>query len=109
MLGAARLLSGDLSGADTILENLPEQPYQLDHGTGYCLIQAQHALSNSLPLPENLRDIGRWLAGSAEQAALGAWLTRHRAELEWDEPRGIYTLSSGRASGTHQQQCGERS
>jgi alpha-D-ribose 1-methylphosphonate 5-triphosphate synthase subunit PhnH len=92
LLGAARLLSGDLSGADTILENLPEQPYLLDHGAGYCLVQPLHALSTALPLPPHLKDVGRWLASSAEQAALRVWLAQHRGELVWDEPRGVYTL-----------------
>ena len=92
LLGAARLLSGDLSGADIILENLPEQPYQLDHGAGYCLIQPLHALLTALPLPPHLQDVGCWLAGSTEQAALRAWLTQHGDELAWDEPRGVYTL-----------------
>jgi hypothetical protein len=92
LLGAARLLSGDLSGADTILENLPEQPYLLDHGAGYCLVQPLHALSTALPLPPHLKAVGRWLAGSADQAALRVWLAQHRGELAWDEPRGVYTL-----------------
>ena len=92
LLGAARLLSGELSGADTILENLPEQPYQLDHGAGYCLVQPLHALSTALPLPPHLKDVRRWLAGSAEQAALRVWLAQHRGALAWDEPRGVYTL-----------------
>jgi hypothetical protein len=92
LLGSGRLLSGDLSGADTILENLPEQPYELDHGAGYCLIQPFEALSTSLPWPPHLQDIRRWRASPPEQAALGAWLAQHRDELAWDEPRGVYTL-----------------
>jgi hypothetical protein len=92
LLGAARLLSGDLCGADVILENLPEQPYQLDHGAGYCLTQPLHALATALPLPLHLQDVRRWLAGSTEQAALRAWLAQHRDELAWDEAGAVYTL-----------------
>jgi hypothetical protein len=99
LVGASRLLTGDIGGADVILDHLPQQPFQLDHGAGYCLVLPMHVLCTALPLPgPDLQNTSRWLAGSAEQAALRAWLQEHQAELVWDEARGVYTHASGRAT-----------
>jgi hypothetical protein len=99
LLGASRLLTGDIGGADLILDNLPQKPFELDHGAGYCLVLPMNALCAALPLPgPDLRNISRWLAGSAEQAALRTWLQQHKARLRWDEPRGVYTLASTSAA-----------
>jgi len=93
LVGAARLLTGDLSGAGTIVENLPVTPVKLDHGMGYCLTASQSSLRVALPqLPTSLQDTSRWLAGSAEQAALRTWLEQQASQLVWDEPRGVYVL-----------------
>jgi hypothetical protein len=93
LIGAAQLLTGDLSGADVIVEYLPATPVKLDHGAGYCLTASQAALSVALPqLPKSLQDTSRWLAGSAEQAALRTWLEQHASQLVWDEPRALYVL-----------------
>jgi hypothetical protein len=94
LIGAARLLTGDLAGADLIVENLPMQPHVLDHGAGYCLVLPMQLLLTAVPLPApGLQNISRWLAGSAEQAELRTWLRQHHDRLVWDEPRGVYTLS----------------
>jgi hypothetical protein len=99
LVGASRLLTGDIGGAELILENLPQKPFELDHGAGYCLVLPMHILCSALPLPgPDLQNTSRWLAGSAEQTALRTWLQQHQAQLVWDEPRGVYTLASGRAT-----------
>jgi hypothetical protein len=92
LIGAARLLTGDLSGADAIVDHLPAESIKLDHGAGYCLVAPRFALSTALPLPPGLKDTSRWLAGSAEQAALRAWIGQHASQLVWDEPRAVYVL-----------------
>jgi hypothetical protein len=93
LLGAARLLTGDTGGADLILDNLPEKPFELDHGAGYCLVLPMNVMCAVLPLPApDLKKVARWLAGSAEQATLRSWLRQHKDHLMWDEPRGVYTL-----------------
>src|SRR5688572_16238420 len=38
LLAAARLMTGDLSAADVILEHLPARPTKLDHGAGICVV-----------------------------------------------------------------------
>lgn len=94
LIGAGRLLTGELSGADEVIAHLPHEPYARDHGAGYCLVAPAQALAAALPsLPPELRDTARWLAGSTEQGALRAWLERHRGRLSWDEARAIYLLS----------------
>jgi hypothetical protein len=94
LIGAARLLSGDLSGANEILEHLPATPFVLDHGAGHCLVAPQHTLRATLPqVPASLKDTSRWLAGSAEQAALRGWLEEHATRLVWDEGRAMYDLA----------------
>jgi hypothetical protein len=95
LIGAGRLLTGDLSGADEIIAHLPPKPYARDHGAGYCLVAPAQALAAALPsLPRELGATARWLAGSSEQSALREWLERHQAKLLWDEARAIYLLSS---------------
>lgn len=94
LLAAGRLLCGDLAAADVILDNLPAAPIGLDHGAGVCLVTPFYALNTALPWPAELRDSRRWLAGSAEQEALRAWLAAHRDKLCWDEPAGVYRLST---------------
>lgn len=95
LLAAARLLAGDLSAAGVILDHLPARAIELDHGAGFCLVVPLHALSTALPLPEDLTDTRRWLAGSAEQAALRAWLSLHQHgdDLRWVEAAGEYRLA----------------
>lgn len=101
LLGAARLLTGDTGGADLILDNLPEKPFELDHGAGYCLVLPMNVMCAALPLPApDLKNVTRWLAGSAQQATLRSWLRQHKAQLVWDESRGVYTLPATSA-GAH--------
>jgi len=90
LLAAGRLLTGDLTAADVILDHLPAETYRLDQGAGICWVTPQNALKAALPLPSHLQDIDRWLAGSAEQAALRAWLGGHRGRLRWFDPPGFY-------------------
>jgi hypothetical protein len=93
IIGAGRLLTGDLSGAGEVIAHLPPQPYARDHGAGHCLVAPSHALAAALPsLPPELRDTERWLAGSSEQSALREWIERHHSNLLWDEARAIYLL-----------------
>jgi hypothetical protein len=49
----------------------------------------------SLPLLANLPESARWHARSSEQAALRAWLEKHRSRLVWDEARSQYQIASG--------------
>lgn len=90
LLAAGRLLCGDLAAADIILDHLPAQAIKRDHGAGSCLVLPVHALATALPLPPTLADTRRWLAGSAEQAAVRAWLHEHRDALHWVEADGVY-------------------
>jgi len=93
LIGAARLLVGELAGADEILDHLPAARIELDHGAGYCLIVPMQALQTALPLPPDLRNA--WLvAGSDEQAALRRWLGRHRSRLVWERTSGQYELAN---------------
>jgi hypothetical protein len=94
LLAAARMLTGDLTAADVILDLLPAKAYQLDHGAGMCWVKPQNALNAALPLPSELGHIDRWLAGSAEQAALRTWLAGHRDKLSWVESPGFYLPSA---------------
>jgi len=90
LLAAGRLLCGELTAADVILDHLPAQMIKLDHGAGSCLVLPVYALATALPLPATLTDTRRWLAGSAEQTALRAWLNEHRDALHWVEADGVY-------------------
>jgi len=96
---AGRLLTGDLTAADVILDHLPAEPYKLDHGAGICWVTPQYALNAALPLPADLTDTDRWLAGSPEQAALRRWLAGHRDQLQWIEADGVYSLAPTDPSG----------
>lgn len=91
---AARLLCGDLAAAETILDCLPAAPIERDHGAGLCLVLPFHVLASALPLPRELAETRRWLAGSAEQGALRAWLAAHRGRLRWVEEAGAYALEA---------------
>ena len=90
LLAAARVLTGDLAAADAVLDSLAKEEIRLDHGAGICLVAPVYALKAALPLPSNLGDTTRWLAGSEERTALGAWLTEHREKLRWVETAGVY-------------------
>jgi len=90
LLAAGRLLCGDQAAADVIVDQLRSEPFKLDHGAGICVVTPKNALGIALPLPADLQDTGRWLAGSAEQAALRAWLVGHRDRLHWVEAAGVY-------------------
>lgn len=94
LLAAARLLSGDLAEADAIIDRFPARPYEPDHGHGYCNVAHLNALSAALPLPVELKDVPRWVAGSRDQTALRAWLTEHRKRLRWVETDGVYVLDA---------------
>lgn len=97
LLAASRLLCGDLAAAEAILDHLPEAPIERDHGAGLCLVLPFYVLASALPLPHELADIRRWLAGSAEQGALRAWLAAHRGRLRWVEAAGAYALEGAEA------------
>jgi hypothetical protein len=90
LLAAARLLTGDPSAADVIVDRFPAKMFDLDHGSGICLLAPFHAMSAALPLPADLKDTTRWLAGSPEQAALRQWIVRNREALHWIEKDAAY-------------------
>lgn len=99
LIGAARLLVGELTGADEILEHLPPTAVTLDQGAGYCRVLPARALQAALPLPESLRQAPSVLAGSREQAELRTWLEGHERSLVWEEPRGAYAIVHAHTSG----------
>lgn len=92
LLAAARFLTGDLAAAAVILDHLPVEAAKLDHGAGICLVMPLYALKTGLPLPAELTETNRWLAGSADQAALRAWLAENGHRLFWIEAAGVYHL-----------------
>jgi len=94
LLHVMRLLSGDISAADEVLDRLPPQPHYVDHGAGHCLLLEQRATAHVLPLPESLKEKPwqTWLAGSKAQADVRAWLKEHREKLRWEEKEGVYHL-----------------
>ena len=92
LLAAARLLYGDLTAARLIVDHLPPHTIRTDHGAGICLLAPLYALHSALPLPESLRDTSRWLAGSAQQAALRSWIEEHGPKLHWNEVEGVYEM-----------------
>jgi hypothetical protein len=94
LIGAARLFTGDIAGADEILDHLPATPAKLDHGAGYCLVVPTEALQVALPLPASLRIKSCLLAESAEQAALRGWLEQQRSRLVWEETRAEYHIAN---------------
>ena len=93
LCGAALLLTGDLRGADIILEALPEKTVQLDHGAGYCNIIGQTSLKASLPLPSELSDIDSWVTHSPVATKFKLWLCNYRERLIWDKATSTYKLS----------------
>jgi hypothetical protein len=94
LIGAARLLVGELAGADEVLDHLPSTAPTLDHGAGYCLVVPTRSLQAALPLPESLRHAPSVLAESAEQASLRGWLEEQRSRLVWEETLGQYRIAN---------------
>lgn len=92
LLAAARLLTGDLTAAQEIVDCFPAAAPRLDHGAGDCLVAPFHALSETLPLPSAWKNTTRWLAGSAAQAYLQDWLAENSPRLRWIERAGVYEL-----------------
>jgi len=92
LLAAARLLIGDISAAHDIIAHLPDKPVKLDHGAGQCLVAAPQVLRATLPLPADLSDSTRWLAGSEDQTRLKAWLSANQPALRWNEKQAVYVL-----------------
>lgn len=93
LLATARLLCGEIEAADDILQRLPAVAPKRDHGAGYCAVLPQTALRACVPLPAELSDTSRWLAGSAEQAALRQWFNENRGRLKWNEQEGVYRIA----------------
>ena len=92
LLTACRLLTGELSAAYHILENLPAEPNRGHFGQRYCPMMPFRTLSAALPLPNDLADPDRWQAGSAKQVALREWLTEQYDRLRWLAAEGEYRL-----------------
>jgi hypothetical protein len=57
-----------------------------------CLVAAPQVLRASLPLPAELTDSTRWLAGSEEQGRLRTWLADKERALQWMNVHGVYVL-----------------
>lgn len=105
LLAAGRLLLGEIGAAGRIVDRFPMEPFRVDHGAGYCNGAHLTALRWAVPLPEALRDVGRWVVGSPEQAGIRshpgeavrpgtdvrAWLSREgaliRAGATLDQPQ----------------------
>jgi hypothetical protein len=94
LLAAARLMTGDLAAAGVIVDHLPAEPAKLDHGAGICVVVPLYTLRTVLPLPHDLSDTRRWVAGSAEQAALRRWLSQRGSDLRWVEDAGEYRFAA---------------
>lgn len=95
LLAAGRLLTGEIAAAQVIVDLLPIEAFKTDHGAGYCVVAPLQALESALPLPSELTDIARWIAGSPEQAALRLWLSDHTDKLDWSESEAVYFLAEG--------------
>lgn len=93
LLAAGRLLTGDVSAADLILDHLPSVETEMRFGQRYCPLMPFRTLSAALPLPADLKDVDRWVTGLAEQNELRAWLVGHREQLAWVEAEGVYVLT----------------
>jgi hypothetical protein len=94
LVAAARLVTGDLSAADDILNTLRAERFEPEHNTGFCVVIASTALGQVLPLPQEIaKPQPNYVAGSAEEAALRTWLAAHRDRLTWNEVEGLYSLS----------------
>ena len=94
LVAVGQLLSGHLPASQRVLDLLPDQPYALEHGAGWCQTLPVKAFKTALPVPGNLDDTDRWLAGSPEQSALREWLTQHHGKLNWIEAEGRYQLGN---------------
>ncbi len=92
LVAAARLLTGEISWATTVLERLPTAPPAQRFGQRYCPLMPYRTLLAVLPLPKELTNLDRWIAGSPEQAALLAWLARHGGQLQWRPAEARYVL-----------------
>lgn len=90
LLAAGRLLLGEIGAAGRIVDRFPMEPFRVDHGAGYCNGAHLTALRWAVPLPEALRDVGRWVVGSAEQAGIREWLRQFGAGLRWGEREGRF-------------------
>ena len=77
-----------------IVDRLPAKPIKRDHGAGQCLVVAPQTPCAVLPLPAELSDSTRWLAGSDTQKALLNWLSAHETHLHWQERSGSYAAAN---------------
>jgi hypothetical protein len=94
LLGAARLLIGDLSGADTVLAQLPEALRTRTRRLPPVLIAPAQVMIAALPLGSlDLGPASAWVAGSSEQVRVRRWLDDHRSRLVWNERDANYELS----------------
>jgi hypothetical protein len=92
---AAGLLSlGELARADEILSRFPLHPVAMDHGAGWCPLVAYSAVSELLPLPEELRDARGWVEGSATASGLMQWFHSNYNRLCWDSGSGRFVLNA---------------
>jgi len=96
LLGAGRLLYGDLAGADEILNNLPAEPTERPFGARFVPLLPQRMLRWALPLPREkycLNWPDRLCENSPEQAEFRRWLGYHRERIIWQEIEGFYLLA----------------
>jgi hypothetical protein len=94
LLGAARLLIGDLAGADTILAQLPEALRTPTRRLPPVVIAPAQVMIAALPLASlQPAPASSWVAGSNEQARVRRWLDDHRSRLVWNERAAIYELT----------------
>ncbi len=92
LLSAGRLLCGFPAEAEVLIAHVSDAEGMNPHAKGRCILMPFRVCAAALPLPEALRDTRRWIAGSAEQAALWSWLAEHRDRLIWDRAEGVYRL-----------------
>jgi hypothetical protein len=92
LLAAGRLLTGEIAAAKVIIDSLPARAFKSDHGAGYCVTAAVNSLNAALPLPADLKDTTRWLAGSPEQERLRSWFSEQKSKLRWSQAEGVYDL-----------------
>jgi len=92
---AAGLLSfGNLAVANEILHYLPRSPIVMDQAAGWCPLVPYEALATLLPVPEQYRNVKRWIEGSAESAAVERWLVEQGERLRWDPAAERFVLAS---------------
>lgn len=89
LLAAARLLTGALAAAEIILDRLPIAAPTTKFGPAYCPLLPVRTLGAVLPLPTDLKALV-WIDGSAEQAAVRAWLRSNHGKLRWVEDQAVY-------------------